>query len=125
MAEAICVRLCRHYQERFGIILHHNVDKLLLCGKDQAAVSLSNDTSCGAGFPPFTDDPQLVDVRIGRRTTQLFGDVEGLVRRSSAPSSCGFRSFVTQYWRVRRTSIELKGKEGVATPRWPFETAVS
>jgi S-adenosylmethionine synthetase len=131
LAEAICVRLCRHYQERFGIILHHNVDKLLLCGgssrprfgggevvapieiilagratsehggervpidelaieacrewlrthlglaehhvkicskirpgsgdlarlfaRGQAAVPLSNDTSCGAGFAPFTD----------------------------------------------------------------------
>lgn len=32
LAEQICRRLCRHYQERFGVILHHNVDKLLLCG---------------------------------------------------------------------------------------------
>lgn len=31
LAEAICVRLCRHYQQQFGIILHHNVDKILLC----------------------------------------------------------------------------------------------
>lgn len=32
MAEEISVRLCRHYLERFGTILHHNVDKILLCG---------------------------------------------------------------------------------------------
>jgi len=32
LAEEICVRLCRVYQERFGTILHHNVDKILLCG---------------------------------------------------------------------------------------------
>ncbi len=32
LAEQICVRLCRHYRERFGVILHHNVDKILLCG---------------------------------------------------------------------------------------------
>jgi S-adenosylmethionine synthetase len=32
IAEHVCVRLCRHYLERFGVILHHNVDKVLLCG---------------------------------------------------------------------------------------------
>jgi S-adenosylmethionine synthetase len=32
LAEQICVRLCRHYQDRFGQILHHNVDKMLLVG---------------------------------------------------------------------------------------------
>jgi S-adenosylmethionine synthetase len=32
LAEEICVRLCRHYLERFGRVLHHNVDKVLLVG---------------------------------------------------------------------------------------------
>jgi S-adenosylmethionine synthetase len=32
IAEQVCVALCRYYQERFGFILHHNVDKVLLCG---------------------------------------------------------------------------------------------
>jgi S-adenosylmethionine synthetase len=32
IAEHVCARLCRYYLERFGAILHHNVDKLLLCG---------------------------------------------------------------------------------------------
>jgi S-adenosylmethionine synthetase len=32
IAEQICVRLCRHYLDRFGQILHHNVDKVLLVG---------------------------------------------------------------------------------------------
>jgi S-adenosylmethionine synthetase len=32
VAERICVRLCRYYLDRFGVILHHNVDKVLLCG---------------------------------------------------------------------------------------------
>jgi len=32
IAEHVCVALCRHYLERFGVILHHNVDKVLLCG---------------------------------------------------------------------------------------------
>jgi S-adenosylmethionine synthetase len=32
IAEQVCVRLCRHYLKRFGEILHHNVDKVLLVG---------------------------------------------------------------------------------------------
>jgi S-adenosylmethionine synthetase len=32
IAEQICVHLCRHYLERFGFILHRNVDRVLLCG---------------------------------------------------------------------------------------------
>lgn len=32
LAESVSVRLCRYYLERFGTILHHNVDKILLCG---------------------------------------------------------------------------------------------
>lgn len=32
IAERISVRLSRHYLEHFGCILHHNVDKILLCG---------------------------------------------------------------------------------------------
>jgi S-adenosylmethionine synthetase len=32
IAEHFCVRLCREYLRRFGTILHHNVDKVLLCG---------------------------------------------------------------------------------------------
>ncbi|HLH31072.1 MAG TPA: methionine adenosyltransferase, partial [Terriglobia bacterium] len=31
IAEQVCVALCRYYLDRFGIILHHNVDKVLLC----------------------------------------------------------------------------------------------
>lgn len=32
IAERVCVALCRAYRDRFGTILHHNVDKVLLCG---------------------------------------------------------------------------------------------
>lgn len=32
VAEHFCVCLCRYYLEHFGLILHHNVDKVLLCG---------------------------------------------------------------------------------------------
>lgn len=32
LAEQVSMALCRFYRERFGFILHHNVDKILLCG---------------------------------------------------------------------------------------------
>lgn len=32
LAQTLSRHLCRHYLERFGAILHHNVDKVLLCG---------------------------------------------------------------------------------------------
>lgn len=38
IAEHICIALCRHYLDNFGVILHHNVDKILLCGGAAKAV---------------------------------------------------------------------------------------
>ena len=32
LADALSVRLCQFYLDHFGLILHHNVDKALLCG---------------------------------------------------------------------------------------------
>jgi S-adenosylmethionine synthetase len=32
LAEESCRNLCLYYLKRFGVILHHNVDKMLLCG---------------------------------------------------------------------------------------------
>jgi S-adenosylmethionine synthetase len=37
LAEALSRNLCQEYQRRFGEILHHNVDKALLCGGHTAA----------------------------------------------------------------------------------------
>lgn len=38
IAERVCVQLCQYYLERFGVILHHNVDKVLLCaGRSEPA----------------------------------------------------------------------------------------
>lgn len=37
VAEAVSVALCRAYEERFGFVLHHNVDKVLLCGGRSSA----------------------------------------------------------------------------------------
>lgn len=38
LAETLSQNLCREYQARFGTILHHNVDKALLCGGRAAPV---------------------------------------------------------------------------------------
>lgn len=36
LAETLSRNLCRHYLDRFGTVLHHNVDKVLLCGGSAA-----------------------------------------------------------------------------------------
>ncbi len=62
IAEHVCVCLCRHYLERFGVILHHNVDKILLCG--------------GAARPEFGGGSVLEPIEIflaGRATTEYRG----------------------------------------------------
>lgn len=64
IAERICVRLCQQYRERFGTILHHNVDKVLLCG--------------GAAEPAFGGGRVLEPIEIylaGRATQEWGGDV--------------------------------------------------
>src|SRR5450759_5725553 len=37
LAETLSRNLCQEYQRRFGQLLHHNVDKALLCGGRAAA----------------------------------------------------------------------------------------
>lgn len=62
IAEHVCVSLCRYYLDRFGVILHHNVDKLLLCG--------------GASRPAFGGGEVLEPIEIylaGRATTEHGG----------------------------------------------------
>jgi len=49
LAENLSIGLARFYLERFGAILHHNVDKALLLG----GAALANDTSFGVGFAPL------------------------------------------------------------------------
>ena len=63
VAEHICLRLCRHYQERFGVILHHNVDKVLLRG--------------GSARPAFAGGEVLDQIELylaGRATSEFRGE---------------------------------------------------
>ncbi|MGZ5125179.1 MAG: methionine adenosyltransferase [Burkholderiales bacterium] len=64
LAESVSVGLSRYYVERFGAILHHNVDKALLIG--------------GAARPAFGGGEILepVEITIAGRATRRFGSVE-------------------------------------------------
>lgn len=60
LAESLSVELCREYLERFGRILHHNVDKVLVVG--------------GQSSPVFGGGEVLVPIYIilsGRATTEV------------------------------------------------------
>jgi S-adenosylmethionine synthetase len=63
IADHVCRRLCRHYLERFGRVLHHNVDKVLLCG--------------GAARPSFGGGEVIEPIEIhlaGRATDRCDGE---------------------------------------------------
>jgi S-adenosylmethionine synthetase len=60
LAETLSRNLCRAYQERFGQVLHHNVDKALLCG--------------GRAAPAFRGGVVLAPIAVylaGRATTEI------------------------------------------------------
>lgn len=63
IAEEISVRLCRAYLDRFGMILHHNVDKVLLCA--------------GAARPAFGggEVTEPVEIYLAGRATGEYGGV--------------------------------------------------
>jgi len=75
LAEAVSVALSRHYLERFGAILHHNVDKALLWG--------------GAARPRFGGGEVLepIELYLAGRATASVGDVrvpiDDLVRETA------------------------------------------
>lgn len=63
LAEEFSRNLCREYQSRFGRIMHHNVDKALLCG--------------GSAEPAFGGGRVTVPIRLflaGRATTKVGND---------------------------------------------------
>jgi len=63
LAEALSQALCGEYRRRFGTILHHNVDKALLCG--------------GRAAPAFGGGAVLAPIEIhlaGRAVSQVAGD---------------------------------------------------
>ena len=64
LAEAVSAALSRFYLERFGQVLHHNVDKALLCG--------------GAARPAFGGGEILepIEIHLAGRATRHAGGVE-------------------------------------------------
>jgi S-adenosylmethionine synthetase len=64
LAETLSRNLCREYRERYGTILHHNVDKALLCG--------------GSAAPAFGGGKILEPIEVylaGRATARLGREV--------------------------------------------------
>ena len=49
LAKDLSISLSRFYMERFGAILHHNVDKALLCGGSARAAFGGDDGQVGRG----------------------------------------------------------------------------
>src|SRR5690606_39588302 len=68
IAERVSVSLSRYYLEHFGAILHHNVDKALICA--------------GSASPRFGGGELLepIDIFLGGRVT---ADVKGVRDRKS------------------------------------------
>lgn len=106
-AEALSAALCREYLARCGVILHHNVDKAVLCG---------GAARVGFGVGEVTQPLRLLQV--GRATLQTGStrlDVEGLARASAtAVFQRALRYFdpTTQLeieTLIRPTSTELAG----------------
>jgi S-adenosylmethionine synthetase len=75
LAEELSRNLCRRYRERFGEILHHNVDKALLCG--------------GSAVPAFGGGEVTapIEIHLSGRATSFVGrervDVEELANEGS------------------------------------------
>ena len=64
LAERVSMALCRFYRDRFGFILHHNVDKILLCAGESQPVF-----GAGSVIRPM-------DIFIAGRATSAFMGVE-------------------------------------------------
>ncbi|MGZ5116565.1 MAG: methionine adenosyltransferase [Burkholderiales bacterium] len=63
LAEVVSIGLSRYYLERFGAILHHNVDKALLLG--------------GAASPAFGGGRVIepIEITLAGRATRRVGDI--------------------------------------------------
>jgi S-adenosylmethionine synthetase len=124
LAEALSVALCRFYRERFGVILHHNVDKALLCG--------------GRARPAFGGGEVLAPVEVylaGRATLAHKGvevPVEEIAREACHKWFRGhFRAFDPErhlrvHCRIRPGSaalVELFAREGGAGPALANDTS--
>jgi S-adenosylmethionine synthetase len=105
LAENLSIALSRYYLEHFGIILHHNVDKALLCG--------------GAARPAFGGGEVLQPIEIylaGRATEQYRGASIPVDEIAVEASRAWLKKYlryldvdrhVRIYPRIRATSSEL------------------
>jgi S-adenosylmethionine synthetase len=93
LADAISASLCRHYAERFGTILHHNVDKILLCA--------------GSAAPAFGggEITAPIEVYLGGRAT-LEHDGERIPVSDIAVDTC--QRWITSHLRIPDVERNVK-----------------
>jgi S-adenosylmethionine synthetase len=81
IAETLSRNLCRAYRSRFGVILHHNVDKALLCG--------------GRASPEFGGGSVIAPINIylgGRATSGVGSDMLNIKELAVEGSSAWLRA---------------------------------
>lgn len=114
-AEETSLALCRCYRERFGVILHHNVDKVLLRGGQARDVPEAAFAECYlvSHIGHAIDDPQIADIRVRpRRGAGAIpaGPIEEIVRRHLASlagmaDELSTRAIVTGGWPLRQDGV--------------------
>jgi S-adenosylmethionine synthetase len=102
-AEALSIALCKHYIERFGRILHHNVDKVALVG---------GATKVGFGGGKLTSPMQLIFIG---RATDRFGKERIPVRQIAIDTGREFmRNALPDMDLEKHLKIDVKLKPGSA-----------
>jgi S-adenosylmethionine synthetase len=106
LAEALSRTLCREYRSRFGAILHHNVDKALLCG--------------GRAAPAFGGGAVLAPIQIylaGRAVSKVGGQVVAIAEMAVESARAWLRAnmraldadrHVEVYERIQPGSLDLQ-----------------
>jgi S-adenosylmethionine synthetase len=101
LAETLSRNLCREYQRRFGSILHHNVDKALLCG--------------GRAAPAFGGGSVTEPIRIflaGRAASSVGGEVVPIEEIAVEGSGAWLRANLHALDPERHVRIEALVQQG-------------
>jgi len=102
LAETVSIGLSRFYLERFGTVLHHNVDKALLLG--------------GAARPAFGGGEVLepIEITLAGRATRRFGSavipVEELAFELAHDWVAACRGRLVHHRPLRRTALSPSGR---------------
>lgn len=101
LAETLSRNLCRDYQSRFGQVLHHNVDKALLCG--------------GRAAPAFGGGRVMEPTRIflaGRAVATINGKVVPIKEIAVEGSRAWLKANLHAFDADRHVRVEALVREG-------------